>query len=118
MIAPIWLGLESDDVPLHPSRTALIPWVPSRELREHGIVLLGSTIIGLEHHTPENVYEEIEHAVAHETDLHQFMLYTPVPGTPLYFEMAEQGRLLDVDLADIHGQQCDQSSEHAGDLQR
>ena len=32
------------------------------------------------------------------------MLYTPVPGTPLYFEMAEQGRLLDVDLADIHGQ--------------
>ena len=32
------------------------------------------------------------------------MLYTPVPGTPLYQEMAEEGRLLDVDLADIHGQ--------------
>src|SRR5689334_23205829 len=33
------------------------------------------------------------------------MLYTPVPGTPLYFEMLEQGRMLpDVDLADIHGQ--------------
>ena len=33
------------------------------------------------------------------------MLYTPVPGTPLYAEMEEQGRLLkDVDLADIHGQ--------------
>jgi hypothetical protein len=32
------------------------------------------------------------------------MLYTPVPGTPLYDEMLEQGRLLDVDLADIHGQ--------------
>jgi hypothetical protein len=32
------------------------------------------------------------------------MLYTPVPGTPLYKEMAEQGKLLDVDLADIHGQ--------------
>jgi hypothetical protein len=33
------------------------------------------------------------------------MLYTPVPGTPLYFEMKEQGRLLEnVDLADIHGQ--------------
>ncbi len=37
-------------------------------------------------------------------DLHQFMLYTPVPGTPLYGEMAKQGRLMDVDLADIHGQ--------------
>jgi hypothetical protein len=32
------------------------------------------------------------------------MLYTPVPGTPLYQEMDAQGRLLDVDLADIHGQ--------------
>ena len=28
--------------------------------------------------------EEIEHAVSHDTDFHQFMLYTPVPGTPLY----------------------------------
>ena len=41
----------------------------------------------------------------HETDFHQFMLYTPVPGTPLFKEMNEQGRMLDsVDFADIHGQ--------------
>jgi len=33
------------------------------------------------------------------------MLYTPVPGTPLYTDIEKQGRLLrDVDLADIHGQ--------------
>ena len=32
------------------------------------------------------------------------MLYTPVPGTPLYAEMKQQDRLLDVNLADIHGQ--------------
>jgi hypothetical protein len=32
------------------------------------------------------------------------MLYTPVPGTPLYKEMQERRLLLDVDLADIHGQ--------------
>ncbi|MBZ5626095.1 MAG: B12-binding domain-containing radical SAM protein, partial [Acidobacteriia bacterium] len=39
------------------------------------------------------------------TDFHQFMLYTPVPGTPLFREMTEQGRMLeDVNLADIHGQ--------------
>jgi hypothetical protein len=77
----------------------------TRELRRHGIKLLGSTIIGLEHHTPQNIGEEIEHAVAHDTDFHQFMLYTPVPGTPLFAEMTEQGRMLEgVDLADIHGQ--------------
>ena len=76
----------------------------TRELQSHGISVLGSTIVGLEHHTPENIAREIEHAVSHDTDFHQFMLYTPVPGTPLYQEMADQGRLLDVDLADIHGQ--------------
>jgi hypothetical protein len=103
-ISSIWLGLESAQsgyAKLDGADTLQL----TRELREHGIVLLGSTIIGLEHHTPENIAEEIEHAIAHQTDLHQFMLYTPVPGTPLYREMADQGRLLDgVDLADIHGQ--------------
>jgi radical SAM superfamily enzyme YgiQ (UPF0313 family) len=76
----------------------------SNELRRHGIKLLGSTIVGLEHHTPGNMVDEIEDAVSHEADFHQFMLYTPVPGTPLYQEMEAQERLLDVDLADIHGQ--------------
>ena len=82
-ISSIWLGLESPHsnyAKLDGADTLRL----TRELREHGIVLLGSTIIGLEHHTPENITEEIEHAIAHETDLHQFMLYTPVPGTPLY----------------------------------
>jgi len=102
-ISSIWVGLESprsNYAKLDGADTLRM----SRELREHGIMLLGSTILGLEHHTPENITQEIEHAIAHETEMHQFMLYTPVPGTPLYSDMAEQGRLLNVDLADIHGQ--------------
>ena len=43
--------------------------------------------------------------MSYQTDFHQFMLYTPVPGTPLYQEMSDQGRMLtDIDFADIHGQ--------------
>ncbi|MFN0167884.1 MAG: B12-binding domain-containing radical SAM protein [Bryobacteraceae bacterium] len=102
-ISWIWLGLESprsEYAKLHNADTLEL----SRELRSHGIKLLGSTIVGMEHHTPQNLPGEIEHAVAHETDFHQFMLYTPVPGTPLYQQMASEGRLVDVDLADIHGQ--------------
>lgn len=102
-ISWLWLGLESPRsqyAKLNGTDTVEL----SRRLRSHGIRLLGSTIVGLEHHTPENIQEEIEYAVSHETDFHQFMLYTPVPGTPLYQEMSDQGRLLDVDLADIHGQ--------------
>ncbi len=100
----VWMGLESPRSSYSKLQgkdvTAL-----TRELREHGIRVQGSTIIGLEHHTPENIVGEIESAVAYQTDFHQFMLYTPVPGTPLYKEMAEQGRMLtDIDPADIHGQ--------------
>jgi len=102
-IAWIWMGLESP----HASYTKLKGTDThqlTRELRLNGIKVLGSSIVGLEHHTPQNIREEIDYAVAHDTDFHQFMLYTPVPGTPLHQQMAEQGKLLDVDLADIHGQ--------------
>ncbi len=103
-ISWIWMGLESPH-----SNYSKLRGTDSRELtrtlREHGIRVQGSTIIGLEHHTPDNIREEIEYAVEHGTDFHQFMLYTPVPGTPLYKEMSEQGRMLEgIDLADIHGQ--------------
>jgi radical SAM superfamily enzyme YgiQ (UPF0313 family) len=100
----IWVGLESPNssyAKLKNSDTRTL----AAELRQHGIKLLGSTIVGLEHHTPENIHEEIEYAVSHGTDFHQFMLYTPVPGTPLFFQMQQAGRMCDeVDLADIHGQ--------------
>jgi radical SAM superfamily enzyme YgiQ (UPF0313 family) len=99
----VWMGLESPNsqyAKLNGTDTIAL----SRELRAHGIKVLGSTIVGLEHHTPENMPVEVDYACAHETDFHQFMLYTPVPGTPLYTDMEQQGKLLDVDLADIHGQ--------------
>jgi radical SAM superfamily enzyme YgiQ (UPF0313 family) len=100
----IWLGLESAGntyQKLKGTDTRAL----SDELQSHGIRIHGSTIIGLEHHTPENIDDVIDDAVAHRTVFHQFMLYTPVPGTPLYRDIQVQGRLLpDVDLADIHGQ--------------
>ncbi|HTW31697.1 MAG TPA: B12-binding domain-containing radical SAM protein [Candidatus Sulfotelmatobacter sp.] len=100
----LWMGLESPRAgytKLQGSDTREL----TRELREHGIRVQGSTIIGLEHHTPDNIVSEIEHAVSHDTDFHQFMLYTPVPGTPLYQQMSEEHRLLkNVDYADVHGQ--------------
>jgi radical SAM superfamily enzyme YgiQ (UPF0313 family) len=99
----IWLGLESSGAgytKLDGTDTLAL----TRELQAHGICVLGSTIIGLEHHTPENIDEHIAHAVAHDAAFHQFMLYTPMPGTELHRDMRDAGRMLDVDLADVHGQ--------------
>ena len=103
-ISWVWMGLEGKDsryTKLHGTDAfALV-----RELQSHGIRVLGSTIIGLEDHTPQNIDEVIDYAVQYDTDFHQFMLYTPMPGTPLEQQVAAEGRMLDgIDLADIHGQ--------------
>lgn len=102
-IAWIWMGLESPRSG-YEKLSGADTLTLTRRLREHGIAILGSTIIGMEHHTPANIHQEIEHAVAHDADFHQFMLFTPVPGTPLHHRLSREGRLIDVDLADIHGQ--------------
>jgi radical SAM superfamily enzyme YgiQ (UPF0313 family) len=100
----VWMGFESNASgyrKLKDSDTVAL----TRELQSHGIRVQGSTIVGMEHHTPENIREEIEHAVSHDADCHQFMEYTPLPGTPLHAQMQEQGRMLEgMDLADMHGQ--------------
>ncbi len=103
-ISWIWMGLESP----HASY-AKLQGTDTRELvrnlRAHGIRVLGSTIIGLEHHTEDNLASEIDYAASHDTDFHQFMLYTPIPGTPLHAELKQAGKLLpNTNLADIHGQ--------------
>jgi len=100
----IWLGLESSETGYTKLKgTDTLSLV--RELQAHGICVHGSTIIGLEHHTPENIGADIDRAIAHDTVFHQFMLYTPMPGTALHAQVAAEGRLLtDVDLADTHGQ--------------
>ncbi len=105
-ISWIWMGLECENSQykkLHDIDTRKLV----RELQSHGIRVLGSTIIGLEHHTPENMEKAIEYAVRHDTDFHQFMLYMPLPGTPLYQELEAKGLILDeteCPIPDTHGQ--------------
>ena len=103
-VSRVWMGLEGKGS-RKARRRRLLRHV--RELQSHGIHVLGSTIIGLEEHTPENIDEVIEHAVRYDSDFHQFMLYTPLPGTPLHAELSAQGRIKDereYDVSAIHGQ--------------
>ncbi len=105
-IAWVWMGLEGKK-----SRYAKLAGIDTRglinELQGHGIRVLGSSIIGLEEHTPENIGAVIDYAVSHATDFHQFMLYTANQGTPLYAELQQKGALLPPDefkVSDSHGQ--------------
>jgi radical SAM superfamily enzyme YgiQ (UPF0313 family) len=102
----VWMGIEGQDSQ-YSKLDGIDTFALVSQLQAHGIRVLGSTIIGLENHTPENIDQAIDYAVRHNTDFHQFMLYTPIPGTPLHAELTEQGRMKDESeyhVADIHGQ--------------
>jgi len=102
----VWMGLEGEESQYAKLRNIDTVSVVE-ELQSHGIHVLGSSIIGLETHTPDNIDVAIEYAARHNTDFHQFMLYTPVVGTPLYQELTEQGKMKaegEFHPGDIHGQ--------------
>ena len=105
-ISWVWTGLEGED-----SQYKKLQSVDTRSfvrsLQSHGIRVLGSSIIGLENHTPENMDQVIDHAISHDADFHQFMLYTPLPGTELHRHHRTNGTLLsesEFPAADAHGQ--------------
>ena len=105
-ISWVWMGLEGEN-----SQYAKLGGINVhhlvKDLQANGIRVLGSSIVGLEDHCPENMDKVIEYAVSYNTDFHQFMLYTPNPGTPLYAQHKADGTLLGDDRfnpADAHGQ--------------
>ena len=105
-ISGVWMGLEGGETK-YSKLHGTDPFALVSELQSHGIRVLGSTIIGLEDHTPDNIDRVIDSAVQYEADFHQFMLYTPIAGTPLHAELSAQGRMKDESefhVSDIHGQ--------------
>ncbi|HBO42401.1 MAG TPA: B12-binding domain-containing radical SAM protein [Planctomycetaceae bacterium] len=105
-ISWVWMGMEGKEsqyTKLHGIDVHELV----KELQANGIRVLGSTIIGLENHTPDNIDEAIDYAASYATDFHQFMLYTPIAGTPLHAELTAKGLMKDDSEfchGDIHGQ--------------
>jgi radical SAM superfamily enzyme YgiQ (UPF0313 family) len=105
-ISWVWMGMEGKDSAYQKLKSVDTKSLV-HELQSHGIRVLGSSIIGLEDHKPEDMDDIIDYAISHNTDFHQFMLYTPIPGTPLYEKHKRAGTLIpdeDFPPADTHGQ--------------
>jgi hypothetical protein len=105
-ISFVWMGLEGEE-----SSYDKLKGVDTlglvKLLQANGIRVLGSSILGLENHRPEEMGAIIDYAVRHDTVFHQFMLYTPIPGTPLHERHQREGTLLpeaEFPFADTHGQ--------------
>lgn len=64
-----------------------------RELREHGITILSSMILGFDYQTPEVISRELDRLINLRPSLVQFLIYNPTPGTPLYQRVISGGLL-------------------------
>jgi radical SAM superfamily enzyme YgiQ (UPF0313 family) len=65
-----------------------------RRIRDCGIAVVGGFIFGCDHDTPSVFERTVDFIADHGLDGAQFTIQTPLPGTRLYQELAEQGRLL------------------------
>jgi radical SAM superfamily enzyme YgiQ (UPF0313 family) len=74
-------------------------------LQNHGITVLASAILFLEHHDKDTIHEDIDWAIGLESDLLQFMELGPTPRTRLYQEYEAAGKMIsDIPWPRKHGQ--------------
>jgi len=102
----VWIGFESRS---RQSAFAKNHGIDARklvqDLRDRGIAVLASGILCMEHHTPDNMQEDIDFLVGLEADFAQFMLLTPIPVTALYLDQQRRGLLrMDLPFQEWHGQ--------------
>ncbi len=100
----LWIGVESK-ANLFDKTKGIDLNVLIADLQNHGITVLASAILFLEHHDKETIHEDIDWAISLESDLLQFMQFGPIPGTRLYKDYDEEGKLLkDIPWPRQHGQ--------------
>ncbi len=98
-IGALWIGVESkfEDVvtSVHhfQKRAGKDVKAVFDDLHRYGIQIIGSNILGLDFHTPDNIEEDIDYFVSLKPDLYQVAPLTPCPGTMLYDRMQEEERL-------------------------
>jgi len=88
----IWIGVESKAALFEKTRGVDLPGL-IRDLQEHGITVLASAILFLEHHDKTTILEDIDWAIDLESDLLQFMQFSPMPGTRLHADYEAQGKI-------------------------
>jgi radical SAM superfamily enzyme YgiQ (UPF0313 family) len=99
----VWLGVESKEEIYAKNQGTDFHQLVS-ELRRRGISVLVSSILFLEHHNHETIWSDVDYAISLGPDYLQFMQLGPIPGTGLYRDYENKGKLLDVPFEDQHGQ--------------
>jgi radical SAM superfamily enzyme YgiQ (UPF0313 family) len=68
-----------------------------KAVKEHGINIHGMFVLGADTDDIETIKRTADFATRLKIDTVQFLMLTPLPGTPVFFEMMDSGRLLHTD---------------------
>lgn len=63
------------------------------KIHQYGIAVLGAFIFGLETDTKETIQNRVKYILKSNIDAMQATILTPLPGTPLFNRMRDEGRL-------------------------
>ncbi|MFZ2955932.1 MAG: radical SAM protein [Candidatus Ozemobacteraceae bacterium] len=99
-----WVGIESRR-PLFAKVAGIDAAAVMEKLRRHGVSLLASTILFLDHHDEKSLWDDVEFTIGLSPDYIQFMELGPFPGTPLYERMVKAGRIRHREYRYWHGQE-------------
>ncbi len=103
-VTKLWIGVESK-FELYEKNRGIDLKALIFELREHGVHVIASTILFLEQHDKETIWEDIRFTVGLEPDFIQFMQLGPLPLTKLYVDTDEKGLLMkEIPYEEWHGQ--------------
>jgi radical SAM superfamily enzyme YgiQ (UPF0313 family) len=89
----LWIGVESK-ADLFEKTKGIDLHNLIADLQNHGITVLASAILFLEHHDKKTIHEDIDWAIGLESDLLQFMGLGPHPGTRLYQDYEAAGKII------------------------
>jgi len=70
-------------------------WI--KTIKKHGMAVLGLIMFGFDYDYPD-VFEKTSEALREwEIDTGEFNIFTPLPGTPMFYQMDHEGRILTKD---------------------
>ncbi len=100
----IWIGVESERY-IHKKTKGIDMKALIEELQSKGIIVITSAILFLDHHDKNTIQKDIDYVISLESNLIQFMNYTPYPTTSLYKRLEKEGRLKkNIHFRHHHGQ--------------
>ena len=100
----VWIGVESKKE-IYQKNKDIDFHLLVKELRSRGISVLASSILFLEDHDKNTLWDDVDYVTSLNPDYLQFMQLGPMPGTALYEDYEKQGKLIkNLPYTSKHGQ--------------